>query len=144
MTGPATATYAPAKRTVAAARRARARDRRVYLASHPIIFALLAATRGRSITRLGSTVLVQGTGAFREVLTRLPLDRTAEQTTGGLAREFIPDGGCCSIRKARLIAIPAGPWLPISARLASTGCVQSGGPCSPGGSLRSPTAKALT
>lgn len=92
MTGPATATYAPAKRTVAAARRARARDRRVYLASHPIIFALLAATRGRSITRLGSTVLVQGTGAFREVLTRLPLDRTAEQTTGGLAREFIPDG----------------------------------------------------
>ena len=82
----------PAKRTVAAARRARARDRRVYLASHPIIFALLAATRGRSITRLGGTVLVQGTDAFRQVLTRLPLDRTAEQTTGGLAREFIPDG----------------------------------------------------
>jgi cytochrome P450 len=75
-----------------AARRARACDRRVYLASHPIIFALLAATRGRSITRLGGTVLVQGTDAFRQVLTRLPLDRTAEHTTGGLAREFVPDG----------------------------------------------------
>ncbi len=75
-----------------AARRARARDRRVYLASHPVIFALLAATRGRSITRLGGTVLVQGTEAFRQVLTKVPLDRTAERTTGGLAREFIPDG----------------------------------------------------
>jgi cytochrome P450 len=76
----------------AAVRRARARDRRVYLASHPVIFALLAATRGRSVTRIGGTVLVQGTDAFRQVLTRMPLDRTAERTTGGLARELVSDG----------------------------------------------------
>jgi len=88
----AVVTSAPARSGVKAARRARARDRRVYLVSHPIIFALLAATRGRSVTRLGGTVLVQGTDAFRQVLTRMPLDRTAERTTGGLAREFIPDG----------------------------------------------------
>jgi cytochrome P450 len=80
------------KSDAAAARRARARDRRVYLASHPVIFALLAATRGRSVTRIGGTVLVQGTDAFRQVLTRMPLDRTAEGTTGGLARELVSDG----------------------------------------------------
>jgi cytochrome P450 len=71
---------------------ARARDRRVYLASHPVIFALLAATRGRAVTRLGGTVLVQGTDAFRQVLTAMPLDRMAERTTGGLAHELIPGG----------------------------------------------------
>lgn len=76
----------------AAARLARARDRRVYLASHPVIFALLAATRGQAVTRLGGIVLVQGTSAFRQVLTEVRLDRTAEQTTGGLAHELIPDG----------------------------------------------------
>lgn len=74
------------------ARRARCRDRQVYLASHPVIFALLAATRGRTVTRLGSTVLIQGTEAFREALTRLPLDRTAQGTTGGLAHAVIEDG----------------------------------------------------
>lgn len=74
------------------ARRAMRRDRRVYLASHPIIFALLAATRGRPVTRLGRTVLVQSPAAFIETLTRLPLDRAADRTTGGLAREFVADG----------------------------------------------------
>ncbi|HET7019034.1 MAG TPA: cytochrome P450 [Streptosporangiaceae bacterium] len=92
MSQPAVVTVWPREGAVKAARRARARDRRVYLASHPVIFALLAATRGRSVTRIGGTVLVQGTDAFRQVLTRMPLDRTAEGTTGGLAREFIRDG----------------------------------------------------
>lgn len=75
-----------------AARRARGRDRRVYLVSHPVIFALLAATRARPVTRLGGTVLIQGAGAFREALTRVPLDRTAPGTTGQLARAVIEDG----------------------------------------------------
>jgi cytochrome P450 len=79
-------------RTDRLARRARRRDRRVYLASHPAIFALLVATRGRPVTRLGRTVLVQSPGAFNEALTRLPLDRTAERTTGGLARQFVSEG----------------------------------------------------
>jgi cytochrome P450 len=75
-----------------ATRRARRRDRRVYLVSHPVIFALLAATRGRPVTRLGGTLLVQGSEAFREALTRVPLDRTARGTTGGVARAVIEDG----------------------------------------------------
>jgi cytochrome P450 len=75
-----------------AARRARGRDRRVYLVSHPVIFALLAATRARPVTRLGGTVLIQGAGAFREALTRVSLDRTAPGTTGQLARAVIEDG----------------------------------------------------
>ena len=74
------------------ARRARCRDRRVYLVSHPVIFTLLAATRAWPVTRLGGTVLIQGAEAFREALTRLPLDRTAQGTTGGLARAVIEDG----------------------------------------------------
>ncbi len=75
-----------------ARRQALRRDRRVYLASHPVLFALLVATRGRAVTRLGRTVLVQGTDAFREALTQVPLDRTAQHTTGGLAHE-LTDGG---------------------------------------------------
>ncbi|MGW6859216.1 cytochrome P450 [Streptomyces xanthophaeus] len=66
--------------------RARRRDRRVYLRSHPLLFALLAATRGRPVRRVGRTVLVHGAEAYREALTRLPLDRTAAGTTGGAAR----------------------------------------------------------
>ncbi|RAJ37560.1 cytochrome P450 [Kitasatospora sp. SolWspMP-SS2h] len=65
-----------------AARRA---DRTVYLRSHPLLFALLAATRHRPVLRLGRTVLVHHPDAYREVLTRVPLDRTAERTTGGTA-----------------------------------------------------------
>ena len=64
---------------------ARGRDRRVYLGGHPVLFALLAATRGRAVRRLGGTVLVHGREEFVAALTRVPLDRTAEGTTGGAA-----------------------------------------------------------
>ncbi|MFF7453626.1 cytochrome P450 [Kitasatospora sp. NPDC008115] len=67
---------------------ARRRDRRVYLRSHPLLFALLAATRRRPVTRIGRTVLVHGAEAYREALTRIPLDRTAPGTTGGAAAEL--------------------------------------------------------
>jgi cytochrome P450 len=80
------------RRTGSAARRARRRDRRVYLVSHPVIFALLAVVRGRAVTRLGGTVLVQHAETFREALTRLPLDRTAQGTTGGIAHAVTDDG----------------------------------------------------
>ncbi|MEE1828236.1 cytochrome P450 [Streptomyces sp. BE20] len=73
-------------------RAARRRDRRVYLHSHPVLFALLAATRRRPVVRLGRTVLVHDTGAYREALTRIPLDRTAPGTTGGAAAR-LTDGG---------------------------------------------------
>ncbi|MFF9347089.1 cytochrome P450 [Streptomyces sp. NPDC014734] len=68
--------------------RARRRDRRVYNRSHPVLFALLAATRHRPSVRLGGTVLVHGTDAYRRILTRVPLDRTAAGTTGGAARQL--------------------------------------------------------
>lgn len=81
-------------------RRARRLDRQVYLRSHPVLFALLAATRRRPVVRLGRTVLVHGADAYREVLTGVPLDRTAEGTTGGAAARrttggllFDQDGG---------------------------------------------------
>ncbi|MGW9082310.1 cytochrome P450 [Streptomyces yangpuensis] len=74
--------------------RARRRDRRVYLGGHPLLFGLLAATRGRPVRRIGGTLLVHGAGAYREALTRLPLDRTAAGTTGGAARSALAgDGG---------------------------------------------------
>lgn len=65
--------------------RARRRDRRVYLRSHPILFMMLAIARRRTVLRLGSTVIVNGTDEYREALTRLPIDRTAKGTTGGSA-----------------------------------------------------------
>jgi cytochrome P450 len=64
---------------------ARSRDRRVYLSGHPVLFALLAATRRWPTVRLGGTVLVHDRDAYVEALTRIPLDRTAEGTTGGAA-----------------------------------------------------------
>ncbi|GAA2266531.1 hypothetical protein GCM10010232_68620 [Streptomyces amakusaensis] len=73
-------------------RAARRRDRRVYTRSHPLLFALLAAVRGRPAVRLGRAVLVNGPGAYRHVLTRIPLDRTAAGTTGGAARELSGGG----------------------------------------------------
>jgi len=69
--------------------RARRADRAVYLRSHPLLFALLAATRRRPLLRLGRTVLVHHPDAYREVLTRIPLDRAAERTTGGTAAHLI-------------------------------------------------------
>jgi cytochrome P450 len=65
--------------------RARTRDRRVYLTGHPVLFALLAATRRWPVLRLGRTVLVHGRDAYVAALTRVPLDRTADGTTGGAA-----------------------------------------------------------
>jgi len=64
---------------------ARSRDRRVYLSSHPVLFALLAATRRRRTVRLGGTVIVHDREAYVDALTRIPLDRTAAGTTGGAA-----------------------------------------------------------
>jgi len=67
---------------------ARSRDRRVYLGSHPVLFALLAATRRRPVTRLGRTLLVHDRDALVAALTRIPLDRTAAGTTGGAAGQL--------------------------------------------------------
>ncbi len=72
--------------------RARRRDRRVYLAGHPVLFGLLAATRGAPVRRLGRTVLVHGRDAYVEALTRVPLDRTATGTTGGAAGRLAGGG----------------------------------------------------
>ncbi|MET0414720.1 MAG: cytochrome P450 [Actinoplanes sp.] len=71
---------------------ARARDRRVYLRSHPLLFALLAATRRRGVLRLGRTLLVHDRDAFLAALTRVPLDRTANGTTGGAADRLAGSG----------------------------------------------------
>ncbi|MEV6846101.1 cytochrome P450 [Actinoplanes sp. NPDC051411] len=48
-------------------------------------FGLLAATRHRPVFRLGRTVFVHDPVAYRRALTSVPLDRTAEGTTGGAA-----------------------------------------------------------
>lgn len=72
--------------------RGRRRDRLVYLAARPALFALVSATRGRPVRRLGRTVLVHGPDAYVEALTRIPLDRTAPGTTGGIARAAAADG----------------------------------------------------
>jgi cytochrome P450 len=66
----------------------RSRDRWVYLRSHPVLFALLAATRHRPVLRIGRTVLVHDAAAYRAALTSVPLDRTAEGTTGGTAERL--------------------------------------------------------
>ncbi len=73
-------------------RPARALDRRVYLRSHPVLFALLAATRRRPVRRLGRTLLVHDRDAYVAALTRIPLDRTAAGTTGGAANELAGPG----------------------------------------------------
>ncbi|SDT60368.1 cytochrome P450 [Actinoplanes derwentensis] len=65
--------------------RARRRDRQVYLRSHPVLFLLLAAVRSRPVVRLGRTVMAHSPEAFVDGLTRVPLDRTADGTTGGAA-----------------------------------------------------------
>ncbi|MEU0602169.1 cytochrome P450 [Streptomyces sp. NPDC006393] len=83
---------APATPTASALRAARRRDRRVYTRSHPVLFALLAATRRRPVTRVGGTVLVHGSEPYRQVLTSVPLDRTAAGTTGGAARALSAGG----------------------------------------------------
>ncbi|MCP3757414.1 cytochrome P450 [Streptomyces sp. TBY4] len=92
-TDPTIRTKDGAKARTKAGAKARRRDRRVYLRAHPLLFALLATTRGRPVRRLGhGTLLVHGTAAYREALTRLPLDRTAPGTTGGAARAARVEG----------------------------------------------------
>ncbi|MER7956281.1 cytochrome P450 [Streptomyces sp. NPDC096030] len=76
----------------AALRRARRRDRRVYVRAHPLLFALLGVVRRRAVTRLGRAVVVSGAEPYREALTRIPLDRAAAGTTGGAARELSGGG----------------------------------------------------
>ncbi|MFV2027323.1 MULTISPECIES: cytochrome P450 [unclassified Micromonospora] len=68
------------------ARRGRRRDRRVYLGSHPVLFALLAATRRAPVRRIGRIVLVHDAAPFADALRRVPVDRSAERTTAGAAR----------------------------------------------------------
>ncbi|GGN75726.1 cytochrome P450 [Actinoplanes lobatus] len=73
-------------------RRARRRDRMVYLRAHPVLFTLLAATRRRAALRLGGTVIANSPTAYLDGLTRVPLDRTAEGTTGGAAGRLAGGG----------------------------------------------------
>jgi cytochrome P450 len=73
--------------------RARRRDRAVYLRRHPLLFAVLTATRRAATVRIGRTVLVHGAAAYLDGLTRVPLDRTAATTTGGMARAAAGPGG---------------------------------------------------
>ncbi|MFJ4188894.1 cytochrome P450 [Kitasatospora sp. NPDC089509] len=82
----------PPAASLASGRRARRRDRTVYLRSHPLLFALLCATRHRPVLRLGRTLLVHHPDAYREALTRLPLARTAPGTTGGTAARLTGGG----------------------------------------------------
>ncbi|HEX6968670.1 MAG TPA: cytochrome P450 [Micromonosporaceae bacterium] len=72
--------------------RARRRDRRVYLRSHPFLFALLSAARVVPVLRLGRTVLVHTASGCLDALTRVPLDRAAAGTTGGAARRLDAGG----------------------------------------------------
>ncbi|MEV6495287.1 cytochrome P450, partial [Actinoplanes sp. NPDC051633] len=70
----------------------RARDRLVYLRSHPVLFALLAATRRWPVLRLGRTLLIHDRAAYEAALTGLELDRTAAGTTGGAVAGLAGDG----------------------------------------------------
>ncbi|GAA1597505.1 cytochrome P450 [Actinoplanes couchii] len=71
---------------------ARSRDRRVYLRSHPFLFLLLAATRNRPVVRIGGTVIAHSREAFVDGLTRVPLDRAADGTTGAAAGRLAGGG----------------------------------------------------
>lgn len=68
--------------------RARRRDRKVYLRSHPLLFGAVSALRRRPVLRIGRTVLVNGTEEYRQALTGIELDRTAPRSTGGRARSL--------------------------------------------------------
>jgi cytochrome P450 len=86
--------------------RARRRDRRVYLRSHPVLFGVAFALRRRPVVRLWRTVLVNGAGEYREALTGLSLDRTAPRSTGGRVRslgagDFLFDQDGDAHRRAR-------------------------------------------
>lgn len=72
--------------------RGRRRDRAVYLRSHPVLFALLAAARVAGTRRIGRTVLAHEAAAVADGLLRVPLDRAAAGTTGGTARTLTGPG----------------------------------------------------
>ncbi|WP_198045472.1 cytochrome P450 family protein [Kitasatospora mediocidica] len=97
-------------------RAARSADRLVYLASHPALFGLLTVTRRRPVVRVGRTVLVHDAQAYHHVLTRVPLDRTAEGTTGGAAARltdgdqlFDQDGGAHRSARREVSALLGAP-----------------------------------
>ncbi|WP_051832305.1 hypothetical protein [Streptomyces katrae] len=92
--------------------RARRRDRRVYVRSHPLLFALLAAGRGRPVRRLGRTLLVHDATAYREALTRLPLNRTAPGTTGAAARTALTPPPARPTPAGSALPTPAGSAKP--------------------------------
>jgi cytochrome P450 len=71
---------------------ARTRDRQVYTASHPILFRLLSRTSSRPVRRVGSRVVVNGHDEARAVLTKVPLNRTDDRTTGGAIRKHEGEG----------------------------------------------------
>jgi cytochrome P450 len=50
------------------------------------LFAGISALRGCGVVRVGSRVVVNDADALREVLTRVPLDRVSDRTTGGVIR----------------------------------------------------------
>jgi cytochrome P450 len=72
---------------------ARGLDRRVYLRRHPVLFALLAVLRRTPVRRLGRTLVVNGREDYLAALTRIPLDRTADGTTGGAVERLAGAGG---------------------------------------------------
>ncbi|MDG4766634.1 cytochrome P450 [Solwaraspora sp. WMMD406] len=69
--------------------RGRRRDRQVYLATHPVLFAAMAMTRRAPVLRIGRTVVVHGAEAYTDALRRVPLDRLADGTTAGAAHRAI-------------------------------------------------------
>ncbi|MFI9365139.1 cytochrome P450 [Kitasatospora sp. NPDC053057] len=119
MTPTASPTASSTESPPAASRRARRRDRTVYLRSHPLLFALLCATRHRPVLRLGRTLLVHDPDAYRHALTRIPLERTAPGTTGGAAARltggsllFDQDGDDHRAARRALATDLAAPALP--------------------------------
>ena len=63
--------------------KARIRDRLVHVAAHPLVFTALGIGRH---TGLPGRRIVASAEGVREVLTKVPLDRTDRHTTGGLVR----------------------------------------------------------
>lgn len=82
---------AAAREAAPSHRAARRRDRQVFLAAHPVLFAGLAFARRRPVRILRlpgrpGIVVISGTEEFRFALTRIPLDRLADGTTGAAVR----------------------------------------------------------
>lgn len=69
--------------------RARVLDRLVHWATHPLVFIALGVGRR---TGLPGRVIVDDAAGVREVLAKVPLDRTAQGTTGGLVQDVGSEG----------------------------------------------------